>query len=119
MTGDQALIAMRRAGANPYGVWVTDSDDEYSRATAREWPRHRDLKTGHQAAHIRLDANDIPEALDLRCVVGLTCHVATDRSATRFDRIFDALITAGAGIVVGVHNDQVRMHRREQETFNG
>jgi hypothetical protein len=113
MTGERALIAMRRSGRNPDGVWVTDSDDVYSRVTSREWPIHRFEKRGqpgHQAAQIRIEANDIPEALDLRCVVGLTCHVATDRGATRFNRIFDALIAAGAAVVVGVHDDQVRMH---------
>jgi hypothetical protein len=113
MTGERALIAMRRNGRNPHGVWVTDSDDTYARTTAREWPMHRFEKRGqpdHHAAHIRMDANDIPEALDLRCVVGLTCHVATERGATRFNRIFDALIAAGAAVVVGVHDDQVRMH---------
>lgn len=113
MTGDRALIAMRRSGHNPAGVWVTDSDDRYSRTTAREWPEHRFQKRGqpdHHAAHIRIEANDIPEAIDLRCVVGLTCHVATDRGATRFTRIFDALIAAGAAVVVGVNNNEVRMH---------
>lgn len=110
MTGERALIAMRRRGRNPAGVWVTDSDDAYARITAREWPGNSELKSGHQAAHLRFDANDIPEALDLRCVVGLTCHVATDRGTTRFNRIFEALIAAGAAVVVGVHDDQVRMH---------
>lgn len=110
MTGERALIAMRRAGRNPAGVWVTDSDDAYSRITAREWPMHRHDQSGHQAAHLRMDANDIPEALDLRCVVGLACHVATDRGPTRFARISDALIAAGAAVVVGVNNNEVRMH---------
>lgn len=119
MTGDRPLIAMRRAGANPAGVWIADSDDHYARVTSRDWTQHRDEQSGHRAAHIRLDANDIPEALDLRCVVGLTCHVSTDRGATRFDRIFDALIAAGAAVVVGVHNDEVRMYTRELETMNG
>lgn len=110
MTGDRPLIAMRRSGMHPAGVWVTDSDDQYARITAREWPLHREEQRGHQAAHLRIEASDIPEALDLRCVVGLTCHVATDRGATRFTRIFEALIAAGAAAVVGVHNDEVRMH---------
>lgn len=110
MTGERALLAMRRRGHNPAGVWVTDSDDEYSRATARGWQDYCHEQTLHQAAHLRFDENDIPEALDLRCVVGLVCHVATDRGPTRFTRIFDALIAAGAAIVVGVNNDEVRMH---------
>lgn len=110
MTGDRPLLEMRRAGRAPDGVWITDSDDEYSRITAREWPIRRDCVSGHQAAHLRFEENDIPEALDLRCVVGLVCHVATDRGPTRFTRIFDALIAAGAAIVVGVNNDEVRMH---------
>jgi hypothetical protein len=116
MTGERALIAMRRSGRNPAGVWVTDSDDTYARTTAREWPYHWDWKTRHHTAHLRFDANDIPEALDLRCVVGLNCHVATDRGATRFNRIFDALIAAGAAVVVGVHDDLVRMHPQPGES---
>lgn len=120
MTGDQALIDMRMRGRSPNGVWITDSDDEYSRLTAREWPAHGRPATArqpaHQAAHIRLVPDDIPEVLDLRCVVGLPCHVATDRGATRFTRIFDALIAAGASAVIGVHDDQVRVHHPNLKT---
>lgn len=113
MTGDRPLIAMRRSGRNPDGVWVTDSDDFFSRVMAREWPMRRYEKRGqpsHQAAHLRIEAGDIPEALDLRCVVGLTCVVETDRGSTRFHRIFDALVAAGAAVVVGVDNNEVRAH---------
>lgn len=116
MTGERALVAMRRSGRNPAGVWATDSDDAYARTTARQWPMHRHERTGHQAAHLRLDANDIPEALDLRCVVGLTCHVSTDRGPTRFTRIFDAFVAAGAAVVVGVVNNEVRMHPQPGES---
>jgi len=110
MTGDRPLIAMRRRGRNPDGVWITDSDDFYSRTTSREWPMHCEPTSGHQAAHLRIEANDIPEALDLRCVVGLTCIVETDRGSTRFNRLFDALVAAGAATVVGVDNNVVRVH---------
>lgn len=119
MTGDQALIAMRRKGVNPEGVWVIDSDDHYSRTTARAWPENRDLASGHQAAHLRIETADIPDALDFRCVVGLTCHVASDRGESRFDRIFEALLAAGAAVVVGVHNDRVRLQRQGEEAIYG
>lgn len=119
MTGDKTLIAMRRAGVTPGGVWLTDSDDHYARGTARSWSQHRERVSGHQAAHLRIEAADIPAALDLRCVVGLTCHVASDRSEARFNRIFDALLAAGAAVVVGVHNNQARFQRRGEEAIHG
>ncbi len=119
MTGHEPLIAMRMEGRKPAGVWITDADYDFARRNAGDWPEHCCWHTGHQAAHIRLTADDIPEALDLRCVVGLTCHVHTERGERRFGRIFDALIAAGASVVAGVHNDQVRVHRKTQEMNHG
>jgi len=120
MTGDLALIALRKTGVTPSGVWVSDSDDEYARVTGREWPMHREPVSKHLAAHIRIEASDIPEALDLRCVVGLTCHVHGDRGATRFDRLFDALIAAGARVVVGIQaNGKGRFTRPQKELQHG
>lgn len=116
MTGDQALIEFRRAGGKPHGVWITDSDDDYSRVTAREWPHRPNSWTGEYAAHIRLDANDIPGALDLRCCVGLECHLSSDRGRARFDQIFDALVAAGASAVIGLNGDDVRVHHPNPTT---
>lgn len=95
----------------PRAVWITDSDDDYSRTTARDWPLERNAKDGKVHAHLRLDADDIPAALDLRCLAGLECHIASDRGTERFSRVFDAVKEAGASVIVGVCDGEVKLHR--------
>lgn len=96
MTGDHALREMRRARRVPRCVWVTDGDD----SRARDWnaePNHTDQQ---RHAVISLAAGDIPEALDLRCCVGLEVHVAGDRGEARARRLHNALVEASAKRVI-------------------
>lgn len=115
MTGERELIAMRRAGAHIAAAWILDCDDNFSRTASRDWHLQRNVADQSWHAHIRIDAADIPEALDLRCVVGLQCHVVTERGTARFHRLFDAVKAAGADSVVGVIDNQVRHERATQE----
>lgn len=119
MTGERELIAMRRAGITPRCVWVADSDDAHIRQAARDWHFHPNPWTAQHHANLRIEAADIPEALDLRCVIGMECHVRSDCGPDRFHRIFDALKAAGASFVVGVINNEVRHERTQREAIHG
>ncbi|MEJ7685650.1 MAG: hypothetical protein WKG52_00875 [Variovorax sp.] len=119
MTGDKQLIAMRRARRVPRAVWITDSDDAYSRATARDWHLHPSTADGQYHAHLRIDAADIPHALDLRCLVNLEVHIACDRGAERAHRLFDAVMAADASAVIALINNEVVLHRRQPERAHG
>lgn len=119
MNGDKDLFMLRRAGILPVGVWITDSDDDYARTTAREWLGRGTQPGGIKAAHLRLPADDIPAALDLRCLAGLDCHIASDRGPERFHRIFEAVKDAGARRVIGVSDGEVHFYQREEATHAG
>lgn len=115
MTGERELIAMRRASVPIGAVWLMDCDDNFSHAASRDWHHYPNVSDQQWHAHIRIDGTDIPEALDLRFVVGLTCHIVTERGAERFHRLFDAVKAAGAASIVGVIDNQVRHERATQE----
>lgn len=119
MRGHDQLLAMRRANRRPAAVWITDSDDEYSRVTARDWANEPNRTDGRVHAHIRIEATDIPEALDLRCLVGLEVHVSSDRGAARHHRIFDSVLDAGAAAVIAVIGDEAQMQYRQPEAMYG
>ena len=110
MNGDQALKEMRRQHRIPRCVWVMDSDDHYAKETALTWCDHRNLFDRESHAHIQIEAHDMPEALDFRCVVGLECHLSGDRSASRNRRLYQALIEANAAKVVMVADGEVLIH---------
>jgi hypothetical protein len=112
MTGDKALKELRRLHRIPRCVWVMDSDDFYAKETALTWCDHRNVFDREFHAHIRVEAHDMPEALDLRCVVGLECHLAGDRSSSRTRRLFQALIEAGAAKVVALADGEVLIHEK-------
>lgn len=111
MNGHKELIAMRRAGVQPRSVYLTDSDDAYSIATASTWHWHPHCKTGEAVAHVRIERADMPEELELHFLKGLECHVSSDRSDSRFLRIFQAVCDAGAAAVAGVSAGQVHVFK--------
>lgn len=96
MIGHEALIAMRRAGRVPRAVWILDGED----VRARDW--HEEVNCCDRMHHacISVGASDIPEALDLRCVIGLEVHLCGDRGEARLRRLHAALVDAGAARVI-------------------
>lgn len=110
MNGHQVLFAMRRQKAVPRCVWVQDDDAPLTRDMAGDWHEQANSHDRQFHAHIRIDAGDIPEALDLRCVVGLQVHLSSVRGEARQRRLFNALIEAGARQVIAVNNQEVWMH---------
>lgn len=112
MNGHQKLLAMRAATRQPTAVYLTDSDDAYAIATAATWHMNPHCHSGEYFAHIRVERQDLPEDLDLRCVRGLSCHVASDRGHARFLRISQACLDAGATVVAGLSEGQVHVFKQ-------
>lgn len=96
MTGHQPLIAMRRQGYRPEAVHLIDGDV----VGLNEWQNHANPYTGTVQAEVRIAADDVPEALDLRWVVGMPVHVHAWRSVSRARRIHEALIAAKPATVM-------------------
>lgn len=96
MTGLEALQTMRRTRRVPRCVWVTDGDD----ARAQDWSEEPNCADMQRHAVLSLAANDIPEAMDFRCCIGLEVHVAGERGEARARRIHAALIDAEAKRVI-------------------
>lgn len=89
MNGHQALINLRRSGKSVPAVYVTDGPVWAS--LDKHWP---DPIKGSNFAHIRIEPSDVPEALDLRCVVGMLVHIEGDSSESRMKRLHDAFVAA-------------------------
>ena len=106
MTGHEQLLALRRRGMAPSSVWVTDTDLPMCWQIARDWHIHGDYPA------IVLRADDTPEAMDFRCLVGLQVHARSDRSEERGARLFDSIKAANPALVVAVLNGEVCAHWR-------
>ena len=100
MNGHQQLLVMRRAGGYPHAIWVTDGDDR----RAVDWHREPNIADGKYHAVVRIDAQDIPEVLDLRWAIGLEVHVCAERGASRGRRLHQALVDAQARrVITSIH----------------
>jgi hypothetical protein len=100
MTGHEALRAMRHDSRAPRCVWITDGDD----IRAKDW--HHEINQTDQQRHavISLAAGDIPEALDLRCFIGLEVHISGERGEARSNRLHNAVIEAKAKrVITSIH----------------
>lgn len=110
MTGHDALLKLRRSGLKPACVWVLDDDEPASAQIARDWHTEPNAFAQKLFAHIRLVAADVPEALDLRCVVGLQVHLTCDRGPARAKRVFNAIAAADPAFLIAVHGGEVWTH---------
>lgn len=106
MTGHQPLIAMRHDRRVPACVWLTDGPDP----SAGDWHMYLNCFDCRMHATISIAATDIPEALDLRCVVGLPVHVSGIRGESRVRRLHDAAVVAKARLVVTVLPNSILFH---------
>lgn len=100
MRGHEPLLAMRRKGLKPAGVWFALEADEGHRSWPqslgiewRRWPN----STGH--ATVQIDPADSIGLLDLRFVVGLTAWVQGEDRA-RVERLHQACQDFGAARVL-------------------
>lgn len=91
MTGHQQLLAMRRKGFKPRGVFVVDG----KALEAATWHQHPNPYSGGQFhAEIQIDEHDVPEALDLRVLIGMSVWLQGERGDERTTRLFDAICAA-------------------------
>lgn len=112
MNGHQALLAMRRARQVPRCVWVEDDDARMTRQMASDWHEEPNVVDRQMHAHLHISETDIPEALDLRCVVGLQVHLSSVRGSDRQRRLFNALVEAGAREVISVSDGELWHHTK-------
>lgn len=97
MRGHEALLTLRREKKRPQGVWFSHR-------------RSPDCMKWHLAAdtlpypEIEILPTEAPESLDLRFVIGLTCHVSGSPNYQKAKALHDALLAAGAARVLTVVN---------------
>lgn len=97
MNGMDALCELRTdQSAVPRAVWIVDGSDE----RAAYWDALPSFADRQLHAVVEIGEKDIPEALDFRCVVGLTVHISGERGAGRLRRLHQAAIEAKARVVI-------------------
>jgi hypothetical protein len=97
MKGHDALIALRKRGFKPAGVWICHAQDP-SRGWA-SWTRY----AGHDRyPEVEILPTEAPELLDLRFVVGLVAHVSGMKLYAKAKRLHEALVEAKAKRVITV-----------------
>ena len=103
---------MRKERQVPRCVWVEDDDARMTRQMASDWHQEPNVVDRQMHAHLHIAETDIPESLDLRCVVGLKVHLSSARGEARQRRLFNALVEAGAREVIAVAGSEVWHHKQ-------
>lgn len=97
MKGHDALIALRKQGFKPAGVWICHAHDP-SRGWA-SWMRY----AGHDRyPEVEILPTEVPELLDLRFAIGLVAHVSGMKEYAKAKRLHKALVEAKAKRVITV-----------------
>lgn len=86
MTGQEAIISLRRKGLSPRFVWVDDGVPGVS-----------------DGVHVALDPRDVPEQQDWRFLVGLQVMVAGE-NPSRVQRIADACAEYAKRVIASTHS---------------
>lgn len=87
MIGYDSLAELRRGGVQPSLVRITDGVDPF----AKDWQTEVAGVSQQFHAHVQVDPQETPEALDLRALIGLVVMVDGQRSDERTRRIFNAV----------------------------
>lgn len=109
MRGHEPLLALRRRGAAPSSVWISDGDD--AAGFWRDWP------TWSRSAHVEIQPSDSIALLDLRFVVGLLVF-ASSHDRGRAEALHRACVEAGAKRVMTDHFERVRGQLESVEDFD-
>lgn len=119
MNGHQTILSMRRAGYVPAAIFVEDGDSPVARDEAANWSSGPNPWLGEHVAHVVIAADDVPETLDLRYLVGMRVHLRCLRDGRRARRIFDAIVAARAELVACVQGEDVWHYKRQEEATHG
>lgn len=106
MNGHQQIIAMRRDGRKPVAVWITDGFDPM----ANKWHLEPNCMDGRMYASVQVESLDIPEALDLRFLVGMNVHVAGDRENSRTRRLYASVVAAKPRLAICIFDAEILFH---------
>lgn len=111
MTGHQPLLALRRAGCHPSSVWIADGIEP----ACVDWQKHPwHGIPGEFLPSVRIDEEDIVDALDLRFVVGLNVHVRGDRGERRLRRLYAAVVEAKPARAIAVLQSETLIYEAQQ-----
>jgi hypothetical protein len=97
MRGQDALIAFRKEGGRPSGVWVSHAADPH-----KGWSSWNKYKGHDRYPEVEILPTEVPELLDLRFAVGLVVHVSGMSSHKKAKSLHDAFIAANAKRVITV-----------------
>lgn len=114
MTGHEALLNMRRSGVKPACVWVIDADYKLCIDMSMDWHQEPNPYANKLFAHIRLRADEVPEALDFRCLVGMEVHLECRRGRERSQRLFKAISQVKPSMLMAVHSGEAWIHKAEK-----
>jgi hypothetical protein len=97
MKGHDALIAMRKEGGKPKGVWICHAVDN-----AKGWATWQKYKGFDAYPEVEILPTEVPELLDLRFAVGLVVHISGMNLYEKAKRLHKAFVDAKAKRVITV-----------------
>jgi hypothetical protein len=97
MKGHDALIAFRKEGGKPAGVWVVHAPDAH-----KGWSLWGKYKGHDKYPEVEILPTEVPELLDLRFCMGLVVHVSGMHLYQKAKSLHDAFIAANAKQVITV-----------------
>lgn len=100
MTGHEPLLKLRRKGLLPHDViHVIDGDSIFAKERSLDWHHQICPYSGRLVPHVRIDAQDTPESLDLRFCIGMNVSLEVERGDERARRLFKAIREAGPALL--------------------
>jgi len=97
MKGHDALIALRKQGFKPAGVWVCHAKDH-----SLGWASWQKFRGHDRYPEVEILPAEVPELLDLRFAMGLVVHVSGMKEYGKAKRLHKALVEAKAKRVITV-----------------
>ena len=97
MKGHDALIALRKQGFKPAGVWICHAKDE-----SRGWATWQKFRGHDRYPEVEILPTEVPALLDLRFAMGLVVHVSGMNLYAKAKPLHQAFVEAKAKRVITV-----------------
>lgn len=97
MKGADTLVAFRKDGGRPAGVWVSHAADPH-----KGWSLWDKYKGHYRYPEVEILPSEVPALLDLRFAIGLTVHVSGMGVYKKAKVLHDAFVQAQAKRVITV-----------------